>query len=422
MLNIHRIVIHRLLLAWLLLSVLAGGGVYYLEAEKIDDYVVALASAESARFTAADIDVGKRSPERLAELRQQAEEFVREHFVVVELYDAAEEKMLEAVNPAYEALERQLKGYTHAFPRDSHHHYQKLEIGDTTVVQVLVPVKAKGGGIAGYFEGVFVVAPEELARLRANLLRSLLVVLAAVLVTTVVLYPVIISLHRDLLRRSREILRGNLEMSSVLGAAIAQRDSDTSIHNYRVTLYACALGKAMGLQGDAMRALIIGAFLHDVGKIGISDTILLKPARLTPEEFEVMQTHVALGIDIIAPSPWLNKAREVVEFHHEKYNGKGYLRGLQGEDIPLNARIFAIADVFDALASRRPYKEPMDCESALEIIAQDAGSHFDPQLAAAFAQVAPELHARLAREDEAGVMALMNAKVEHYFFNGLLDS
>ncbi|HJW03510.1 MAG TPA: HD domain-containing phosphohydrolase [Azospira sp.] len=420
--NINHIVITRLLLAWGLVSLLLGGGAWYLATERIDDAVVALAQAESAKFQASELEAAEMSPQELDFLRERTLGFVRDHFVVIELYDRQQRKVVEAVNPAHEDIEASLQGSTHTFPRDGRHHYEKFTILGNTVVQVLVPIWNKEKQISGFFEGVFLVSPEEEARLRQDLYLILGVVLAAVLITTVVLYPVIISLHRDLLRRSREILRGNLEMSSVLGAAIAQRDSDTSIHNYRVTLYACALGEAVGLEGDAMRALIIGAFLHDVGKIGISDTILLKPAKLTPEEFEVMQTHVALGIDIIAPSPWLNKAREVVEFHHEKYNGKGYLRGLQGEEIPLNARIFAIADVFDALASRRPYKEPMDCETALEIIAQDAGSHFDPRLAAAFAQVAPELHGRLAREDEAGVMALMNAKVEHYFFNGLLDS
>jgi len=158
-----------------------------------------------------------------------------------------------------------------------------------------------------------------------------------------------------------------------------------------------------------------------VGKIGISDTILLKPAGLTAEEFAVMRTHVALGVEIIAPSRWLQAAREVVEFHHEKYDGSGYLQGLKGEAIPLNARIFALADVFDALTSRRPYKEPMPLEKALAIIAKDAGSHFDPVLAATFATVAPPLLERFNSLDEAAIVALMTARVEHYFFNGLLD-
>jgi len=419
--NIHHTVISRLLISWALVSLLLGGSAWYIATERIDDAVVALAQAESARFQASELEAAEMSPQQLDFLRQRTLGFVRDHFVVIELYDRQQRKVVEAVNPAHEDIEAGLQGSTHVFPRDGRHHYEKFSVLGNTVVQVLVPIWDKEKQISGFFEGVFLVSPEEEARLRQDLNMILGVVLAAVLITTVVLYPVILSLNRNVLRFSREVLRGNLDMASVLGSAIAKRDSDTNIHNYRVTLYACALGEAAGVKGDAMRALIIGAFLHDVGKIGISDTILLKPAGLTAEEFAVMRTHVSLGVDIIAPSAWLQAAREVVECHHEKYDGSGYLRGLKGEEIPLNARIFALADVFDALTSRRPYKEPMPLEKALAIIAKDAGSHFDPALAATFAEVAPPLLEQFNRLDEPAIVALMTAKVEHYFFNGLLD-
>ena len=187
----------------------------------------------------------------------------------------------------------------------------------------------------------------------------------------------------------------------VMGAAIAKRDSDTHAHNYRVTLYALALGRAAELPAPTLRTLIAGAFLHDVGKIGIPDAILLKPAKLSTEEFETMKQHVALGRDILASATWLAQAIDVAEFHHEKFDGSGYLRGLAGEDIPLTARVFAIADVFDALTSRRPYKEPMSPQSALEIMARDAGSHFDPALFTRFQSEAVRWHLEIATLDEA---------------------
>ena len=198
-------------------------------------------------------------------------------------------------------------------------------------------------------------------RLREDLIHALTVTLVAVLLTTVALYPVILSLNRKVLDFSREVVKGNLEMASVLGAAYCQRDSDTNAHNFRVTLYAIALGEAVGIDATGMRALILGAFLHDVGKIGISDNILLKPAKLDPEEFSIMRTHVTLGLEILQDAEWLQAATDVVGNHHEKFDGTGYPRGLKGEAIPLNARIFAIVDVFDALASERPYKQPMSC-------------------------------------------------------------
>ena len=116
----------------------------------------------------------------------------------------------------------------------------------------------------------------------------------------------------------------------VLGSAIAMRDADTHLHNYRVTVYAIRLAEALGLSKPDIQRLIAGAFLHDVGKIGISDTILLKPpGRLTAQEFQVMRTHVLLGVDIIAKADWLRGARDVVEFHHEKFDGSGYMKGLK---------------------------------------------------------------------------------------------
>ena len=279
-----------------------------------------------------------------------------------------------------------------------------------------MPIRDGEGRLGGFFEGVYVVDPATLAHLQEDMLRTLVAVLALVLLTTLIFYPLIVALNRDVLRFSREVLRGNLEIVAVLGAAIAKRDSETSAHNYRVTLYAIRLGEALGVDGVAMRGLILGAFLHDVGKIGISDAILLKPGRLDEAEFAAMRRHVALGVDIISATEWLVGAREVVECHHERYDGRGYPSGLAGEAIPLAARIFALADVFDALTSRRPYKEALALDEALAIIARDAGSHFDPMLAQRFAEVVPPLYHELAQAAEEQIVARLRELAMHYFF------
>jgi HD-GYP domain-containing protein (c-di-GMP phosphodiesterase class II) len=242
-------------------------------------------------------------------------------------------------------------------------------------------------------------------------------VVVVILATTVVLYPVIISLNKGLVKLSSDLLKGNIELMEVLGSAIAKRDSDTNVHNYRVTIYAIRLAEALGLAQTQIRNLIAGAFLHDVGKIGISDNILLKPGKLTDEEFQVMRTHVLLGEDIIAKSNWLQHARDVVEFHHEKYDGNGYMRGLKGEEIPLNARIFAIVDVFDALTSKRPYKEPFSFEEAMSILHRDRGTHFDPRLVDAFSAIAPGLYREISTADDDAVEAMLNDRVRRHFFN-----
>ena len=172
---------------------------------------------------------------------------------------------------------------------------------------------------------------------------------------------------------------------------------------------------AAGLPAAEMRLLLKGAFLHDVGKLGIRDAILLKPGRLDPAEFGEMKRHVDHGLDIIARSSWLKDAVSVVGHHHEKWDGSGYGSGLKGDQIPLAARIFAVADVFDALTSRRPYKEPLPVEEALAILEQGRGAHFDPGVLDLFAPLARPLHQRHAGEEGAGPRAEVGALLERYF-------
>lgn len=414
---IHSIVLRRLAATWVILSLLFGATAYFIQLEKIDTFVVALAASESDRFNALGIPL--EPPKDVAavkNLQDKAREFAQAHFVVVEIYDRQHKKLVEAVNPRHEALEHELSKRGHSFPTDDKHRYERMKVLDTTLVQVLVPLHGPRGEISGYFEGVFVVDQATLDKLHADLVYALTVTLVAVLLTTVALYPVILSLNRQVLDFSRQVVEANVEMASVLGAAIAKRDSDTNAHNFRVTLYAIAIGEKLGIDAAAMRALILGAFLHDVGKIGISDNILLKPGKLDAEEFAIMQTHVALGIDILDQSVWLQSALDVVGNHHEKFDGSGYPKGLSGEQIPLNARIFAIVDVFDALASERPYKKAMASEAALAIVEDGSGAHFDPTLVALFRSIAVDLHARITTADEAELRTQLGAKAQRYFF------
>jgi len=146
----------------------------------------------------------------------------------------------------------------------------------------------------------------------------------------------------------------------------------------------------------------------------VRDRILLKPGRLEAEEFEIMKTHVRHGLDIIERSEWLRDAGEVIGGHHEQYAGKGYYEGVRGEGIPLTARIFAIADVFDALTSERPYKKPMTVEESIAILEKGAGQHFDPGLVARVAPIAADLHARFA-DDDASARRELEAIMRRYF-------
>ena len=211
------------------------------------------------------------------------------------------------------------------------------------------------------------------------------------------------------------LLDSNLETLEVLGSAIAKRDADTDAHNYRVTIYAVRLAEAVGLDSQAIQSLIKGAFLHDVGKIGVRDNILLKPGRLDKDEFEMMKTHVRHGLDIVRRSAWLQDATDVVGYHHEKYNGQGYYENLAGKKIPIAARIFAIADVFDALTSERPYKKPFSYDKTMSILNEDKGTHFDPDLIDAFTQIAPDLYKEFSGREDDALKEQMKAIRDKYY-------
>jgi HD-GYP domain-containing protein (c-di-GMP phosphodiesterase class II) len=214
------------------------------------------------------------------------------------------------------------------------------------------------------------------------------------------------------------LLDANVEMLEVLGSAIAKRDSDTSVHNYRVTLLSLAIAEAAGLDRPALQSLVKGSFLHDIGKIAISDSILLKPGRLDQAEFEAMKTHVLHGTDIVSRYAWLADSLDIVRHHHERVNGGGYPDGLAGAAIPLSARIFAIADVFDALTSVRPYKKALSFDEAMKTMATDRGTHFDPELFDLFAKLAPALYERISRASTDSLIDELRKQMRGLFFGG----
>jgi len=180
-----------------------------------------------------------------------------------------------------------------------------------------------------------------------------------------------------------------------LALAVEYRDNDTGDHTWRVARYSQIVAEALGLPPEACRSLYLAAPLHDVGKVGIPDGVLLKPGRLDPDEFALIQTHAAIGQRILggSASELIRLAAEIAASHHERWDGSGYPEGLAGPEIPLAARIVAVADVFDALTTSRPYKEAMSFEAALACLRADSGRHFDPACVEAFCARWPEIRA-----------------------------
>lgn len=186
-----------------------------------------------------------------------------------------------------------------------------------------------------------------------------------------------------------------LETIHRLAVAAELRDDDTGAHIERIGRYSARLGKQIGLSHEEVERMRYASPMHDVGKIGILDQILFKPGKLTETEFEMMKSHTTIGGRILAnsQSELLQLAEVIAQTHHEKWDGSGYPRGLSGEEIPLSGRIVAVADVYDALTSKRVYKPAFPVEKALETLKEEKGRHFDPDIIDAFFDCFEEIHA-----------------------------
>jgi putative nucleotidyltransferase with HDIG domain len=188
--------------------------------------------------------------------------------------------------------------------------------------------------------------------------------------------------------------RSNLELSLAYDStiegwsrALDLRDKETEGHTQRVTKITLKLAQSFGLSEAELVQVRWGALLHDIGKMGVPDGILLKPGPLTDEEWTIMRNHPALAYEMLAPIRYLRRALDIPYCHHEKWDGSGYPQGLKGVLIPLEARIFAVVDVWDALNSDRPYRPAWEKEKVLEHIRAEAGTHFDPQVVDMFLQI-----------------------------------
>lgn len=200
-------------------------------------------------------------------------------------------------------------------------------------------------------------------------------------------------LEKKVKERTIELRSTRLEIVQCLGHAAEYKDNETGMHIIRMSKISEMLGNVVGLNEHASDLLLNASPMHDIGKIGIPDNILLKPGKLDSKEWEIMKTHTTIGATILSGnnSDLLEMAREIALTHHEKWDGSGYPNGVVGDNIPLVGRIVALADVFDALTSERPYKKAWPVDAALEYINEQNNKHFDPELVNAFLGIIPQI-------------------------------
>jgi HD-GYP domain-containing protein (c-di-GMP phosphodiesterase class II) len=425
--SIQRRLLLRLFTVGLLLAIVLSAAVFFIEFQRLGRLVNGRASEIVSSFNEQirhmlDVqeltyDSGLQQELKMLLIAGKSRQWMGQ-LVYSSIYDLEGREIATEIDTQYAhmaTVENLAQSLTHRLPDNSESDHNFKRIKGVPYVQLTFPLANSTDRHVAVIEGIFAVSDTARDEVLGRIMRSVFAAIGIVALTTLILYPVIITLIKQLSTLTEDLLESNIETLRVIGSAIAKRDSDTDSHNYRVTIYSVTLAETVGLKPSLIQGLIKGAFLHDVGKIGISDQILLKPGKLSESEFEVMKLHVNHGIDIVKRSEWLKDATDVVGYHHEKFAGDGYPYGLSGSKIPVNARIFAIVDVFDALVSSRPYKKPMSFDKAMDILTEGRGSHFDPFYLDNFQTIATLLYDSFSDCSEQKLLKKMESIIQKYF-------
>lgn len=355
-------------------------------------------------------------------LEEDVKSLMRElGFITIEIYDNKKEDVFTFDAPGkrfadkLKLIQGNYNFIKHEFPTSKKMNYDFFKVTDEhNFIQIFYPIY-KSDKLLGYFEGISYVEPIVLNRFKRGIFATIVTVILTIFIFSLLIFPLIYFAYKKLNAHRLELLLSNIMTINTLGNAIALRDSDTNEHNYRVTLYAIKFAQTVDLDIENIKVLIKGAFLHDVGKIGISDNILLKNGSLNEEEFKIMRSHVIKGVELINSDSWLEDAKDVILYHHEKYDGSGYPNAIKAKKIPITARIFTIVDVFDALTSKRPYKEPFSYEKSIEILKEGYNKHFDGELLDIFIKISYKLYSDTRAKEKKELKEELETLIKNYF-------
>ncbi|MDY0292068.1 MAG: HD-GYP domain-containing protein [Desulfuromonadaceae bacterium] len=432
--TIQRQLFFRLLIACVLISVCLAVTVFFIEFHKLGNQVGRRADEIVIRFNDEVrplLDEAQLAQTSALNAKLKALSIAGKvnlgmgHLVYSAIHDLSGNTIVVEKDAQYiyaQKVEALMSSLDHQVSAQAGAYHKYRDIDNTAHIQLVYPLTNSQGERAAIVEGLYAISAHVQHQVQQQIIYSVLGTVGIVVLTTLILYPILITLMQRLSKQTENLLQANIETLRVLGNAVAKRDSNTYVHNYRVTVYSVMLAETLGLSSHSIQSLIKGAFLHDIGKIGISDEILLKKGPLTRDEQESMRHHVTHGVDIVKHSDWLKDAKDVVRYHHEQFNGNGYPCGLSGEHIPINARIFAIADVFDALTSRRSYKKPIPFDKALKILEEGRGSHFDPELLDIFKGIAPALYQQVSTLSQGALQTQLDNITRQYFTKEMYDN
>lgn len=260
-------------------------------------------------------------------------------------------------------------------------------------LKTVLPIRGlQDDDILGHLQALYRSSLEDTRAIGWRFLFSCLIGTGAVILCGMLMYPGLIFFHNRLIRSSSDLNLASNFLLKQLGTALAKSDVGVGAHSHRVLIYGIRLAERHKLSRNLIRSFVQGVLLHDIGMLDLDVSLVMKQGPLDKKELSLMQDHVKNGVTQIKRYRWLRDGLNVVRYHHEKYDGSGYPAGLSHDKIPLEARIFAIVDAFDAITSKRPYRQPQELERALAILEQESGSHFDPVLLAPFIEMAPQLY------------------------------
>ncbi|MCF6339146.1 MAG: HD-GYP domain-containing protein [Sulfurimonas sp.] len=344
-------------------------------------------------------------------------------FLTIEIYSNKKENLFHFISEDKEDYEKLklMQSYdiylNHIFPTGKKMIFDFFEGSkDNYFLQIFYPLY-KDDVLLGYIEGIAYIEPSIIREFKKTIYTTIVTVVLTIFIFALLIFPLIYIAYTKLNKSRIELLKSNITAIHIIGNAIALRDNDTDEHNYRVTLYSIKFAEIMNIDSKEIKKLIIGAFLHDVGKIGITDTILLKNTKLDEDEFKTMQAHVMKGVEFIKGNNWLSLGKDIILFHHEKHDGSGYPRGIKGENIPLITRIFSIIDVFDALTSKRPYKEAFSYDKAIKILNDGRGKHFNANILDEFIKISKELYIITQSKSKKLLQNELDTYIHKYFLD-----